>query len=191
MDGLLCRVTDMYTIDFETAAIVNGSSSSPKPVGVAIKHNSGKSVYLAWGHPTQNNCTWLQGRHQLKEIWNSDEAVLCHHAKFDLRICMEWFSLPWPNEVHDTMYQAFLHNPRDKSLSLKPLADKYLAMPPEEQAALKEWILENVKGARETNWGAYIAEAPGDLVGTYAVGDVDRTYGLYNYFKPYIDEAQF
>lgn len=190
-DGLLCRVIQMYTIDFETKAIQDGSKSSPKPVGVAIKHNDEESKYVSWGHPSENNSTFSDARHQLQEIWNSDEEVLCHHIKFDLRICMEWFSLPWPEKPHDTMYQAFLHNPRDASLGLKQLAKKYLNMAPEEQDELKEWIIENVTGARPTNWGAYISDAPGDLAGKYAVGDVDRTYGLYNYFKPCIEEEKF
>jgi DNA polymerase-1 len=44
----------------------------------------------------------------------------------------------------------------------------------------------NVPEARASNWGAYISRAPGGLVGEYCIGDVDRTFALYEYLYPYI-----
>jgi len=170
----------MYTIDFETKKIVNGSPKSPKPVGVSIKKNRNKSKYFSWGHPTKNNCSYKLARDQLKQIWDSGEQILMQNAKFDLRVAMEWMRLPYPHgRVEDSMFWTYLNDPREDTLSLKPVSDKYLDMPPEEQEELHEWILTNVPEATPSTCGAYISEAPGDLVGTYAKGDTDRTYGLW------------
>lgn len=187
----------MYTIDFETKAIKPGSSKSPEPVGLAVKKNDLPGKYLSWGHinldgslQSSNNCTRKDAHDVLSEIWRSRKPIIMHNAKFDLRVCMEWFKLPYPIPyiVQDTMFLAFLSDPREQSLALKTLADKYLSMPPEEQDDLKAWILANVKGSTETNWGSYICYGPVRLNEKYAIGDVDRTYALYKYFKSKIQE---
>lgn len=185
----------MYTIDFETEAIVQGSDRSPNPVGVAIKHNNQPSIYYSWGHieGISQSHTFLVSfnavRTILRNIWATKQPLIFHNAKFDLRICKEYFDLDMYVNVHDTMFMAYLLNPRELSLSLKPLAQKYLDMPPDEQTELKDWILTNVKQAKQNNWGAYIAKAPAHIVGKYAVGDTDRTYALYQYFKDRINET--
>ena len=171
----------MYTIDFETKKIVNGSNKSPRPVGVSIKHNNEPSKYWSWWHPINNNCTKEQAGAALAMVFSSDEHLLCHNAKFDLRICLEWFNLPIPKPelINDTMIMAYLLDAREPSLGLKDLAYKYCGMPPDDQWALKRWILADVKGATESNFGEFISEAPGDLVGRYAESDTDMTYTLY------------
>lgn len=188
----------MYTIDFETKAIMDGDVKSPYPVGLAIKHNDYPSEYINWGHYDLETNEIYEGHQHtfndakliLENVWASEEDILCHNAKFDIRICMEWFDLPYPSfeRVHDTMFMAFLSNPRSKSLSLKPLADKCLQLPPDEQTELKHWITSNIKKANEKNWGAYIANAPPKLAGKYAIGDTDRTYLLFQHFKETIYE---
>jgi DNA polymerase I-like protein with 3'-5' exonuclease and polymerase domains len=170
----------VYTIDFETKKIVSGSPKSPKPVGVAIKHNRKKSIYMSWGHPTENNTTYSLALNALQDIWDSGEQILMQNAKFDLRVAMEWFNLPYPHgRVEDSMFWSYLNDPREETLSLKPMSDKYLDMPPDEQQGLHEWIVKNVLGATIATAGAYISEAPGELAGIYAVGDTERTYKLY------------
>jgi len=66
-------------------------------------------------------------------------------------------------------------------------------MPPEEQDAVGDWLVENqpipgVKISRskssEHYFGAYIAYAPGGLVGEYANGDVIRTEGIFYHLWP-------
>lgn len=179
----------MYTIDFETEAIDFGSGKSPTPVGVAVKHLDRPSQYHAWGHPTENNSTFEKGRKILTDIWNSDEPLLFHNAKFDVSVAMDHFSLPYPvGRVHDTMFLAYLNNARERTLALKPLSEKYLGIPPDEQDEVKDWILAHVPKATKKTYGAFICEAPGELVGRYAVGDVDRTYALYCYFMGIIEE---
>jgi DNA polymerase-1 len=61
-----------------------------------------------------------------------------------------------------------------------------LDIPPDEQIELKDWLFANIKGAKQAkkNWGKYICEAPGELVGKYAKGDTDRTKALYDFLYP-------
>lgn len=181
----------MITLDFETEAIVSGSDRSPTPVGLAIRFEDGGCTYLSWRHPTENNSTLFEVKEVVRKIIDSDEFLLFHNAKFDVRILMEHFDVPYPaKRVHDSMFLAFLYDPRESSLGLKYLADKYLNMPPDEQEELRDWLVANVKGVTEKNFGAHISKAPGDLVGRYAIGDVERTYQLYCYYMDKFMEEQ-
>lgn len=176
---------NLYTIDFETQGIEDGSPNTPVPVGVSIKINGNPSHYYAWGHTIENNCTEMQATSILSDIfYDEDSQIICHNAKFDMRVAMEHFKLPYPrpSRVVDTMIMAYLLNPREKSLSLKPLTSKYCNMPPEEQDELHNWIIKNVPGSKSEP-GAFIYLAPGKLVGRYAESDTDRTFILYNVFK--------
>jgi DNA polymerase-1 len=174
-------------VDYETEKIEDRPSYPPKPVGVAIYSPDGKKKYMAWGHPTENNCTKQQAIKILKDLYRTCTVVF-HNAKFDIEVGMEHMGLPFPKKYHDTLFLAYLHDPRDPSLALKPLADKYLDMPPDEQTKLKDWIIENISKAKKkpSSWGEYIALAPGKLVGRYAIGDVVRTKKLLNLFYDYI-----
>lgn len=167
-------------IDFETEAIgPRPEMYPPKPVGVAIWEPGKKPVYLAWGHPDGNNSTKEKAASRLRGYWRGDRELLFHNAKFDLEVAEKWFELalpPW-ERTHDTLYQVFLKNPHARSLSLKPSAEHYLDMPPDEQKDLELWIRANVSDTKD--WGAYISKAPAELVGRYAIGDVVRTRGLH------------
>jgi|TARA_R100000656_G_scaffold124929_2_gene104443 DNA polymerase I-like protein with 3'-5' exonuclease and polymerase domains len=178
----------IVTLDYETQAIVNGSPKSPRPVGIAIKKNKQQGKYLAWGHPNENNCDLSEAKATVAEIvLNPTHEIIFHNAKFDLGVMHDHWRLAPKAKVHDTMILAFLVNPHFKSLALKTRAARDLDWPPDEQDLLREWILENVKGATDKNWGAYIGQAPGKLVGKYAIGDVDRTFELFNYYKDQLD----
>lgn len=195
-------IPQVATLDFETKGIEARPVYPPKPVGCAIRLPGDRgSSYLAWGHPYENNIKEKDAKKILLDIIKN-MPVLFHNASFDFSVGVEWLGwpvdTPWQN-IHDTLFLAFLHDPRDRSLSLKPWADKYLGMPPDEQDELKAWILENVPGAHdhrgrkvknpELFWGALISEAPGGLVGKYAKGDTDRTWEMFKYtWKRVIEE---
>ena len=184
MDGII-------TIDFETHAIQPRPDYPPEPVGVAIYEVGKCCRYLAWGHPAANNCTRAQALQILRPFWR--EPLLFHNAKFDLDVAEVHLGLKLPRwqRIHDTELLAFLNDPHAKQLALKPLAEHLLKLPPEEQLELREWILTHVPEARRKPkaWGAFIAQAPGDLVGKYARGDVQRTRWLYNHLWPQMDEG--
>lgn len=184
------RVPKVHTIDFETFGIMEGRPTyPPEPVGVSIrKAGQRKARYYAWGHPTNNNCTREEGRRALLEVWeDSHTALLFHNAKFDYDVATTRLGLPelpW-ERIHDTLFLLFLFDPHGE-LSLKPASEKHLGMPPEEQDMVREWLIEQkiVPRSAKRSWGAHIWQAPGDLVGKYADGDVDRTLRLFRHFYP-------
>jgi len=171
-------INDITTLDFETEAIgPRPNEYPPRPVGLAIRWPGGVTEYLAWGHPSGNNCTSDEGmRAWLKACQG---PVLFHNGAFDIEVAMKAWGVPWPRVWHDTLFLLFLHDTHAPSFSLKPSAERVLGMPPEEQDRVRDWILANVAGATKSNFGAYISLAPVELVGPYAIGDVERTYRLF------------
>lgn len=173
------------TIDFETDAIESRPQYPPKPVGFSIKTpGDRKPRYYGWGHPTGNNCSMPDAKRVLIDAFKSKAPLLFHHAKFDVDVAVTHMGCPMPSwdRVHDTLYLLFLHDPHAMSFSLKPSAQRILGMEPEEQDAVRRWLEDNkVVRKRQGDWGAYISKAPGDVVGRYAAGDVDRTIKLFNF----------
>lgn len=183
----------MLTVDFETEGItVNPIYRAPAPVGVSIKREGESSHYLAWGHPTGNNCSFEDGRARLLTVLHEDkEGYLAHNAPFEASILEQHFGYVQkdPLKVHDTQYLLFLTDPYAATFSLKPSAERILGLAPDEQNDVMRWVLANVPSAKKSNWGAYICKAPGELVGRYAVGDTDRTRQLFDVLYPRILQA--
>lgn len=193
-------------VDFETYGIQQRPDYPPIPVGVSIMEPGRKAVYLAWGHPTGNNCTLREAKARLNDVWRQRRRKLFHNGKFDMDVAHVHLGLRILNEdeYEDTLFMAFLHNPHARTLSLKPMSAELLNMPPEERDELHEWIRENLRTTEKKGMGAvipatkkgykipptktmaFIAYAPGDLVGRYANGDTTRTLGLYKVFLKYI-----
>ena len=172
------------TIDFETESIARRPHYPPRPVGVSIKKAGERQIkYWSWGHPTKNNCTFEEGRARLAEAWCGRAPLLFHNGKFDVDVAETHCGMPrlWPEQIHDTLFLLFLHNPHALSLSLKPVAASLLNMPPEEADAVRNWLLEHrvIRKQQASKSGAFICKAPGDLVGRYANGDILRTYRLF------------
>lgn len=184
------------TIDFETEAIVgNPIVHPPRPVGVAVWVPGQEPSYLAWGHPSENNCSWGEAHDYLRKLVRHTELpLLFHNAGFDVSVLnAEFVNASFQNwtqwgRIHDTMYLLFLADPYAATLSLKPSADRYLGMAAEEQNKLYEWILANIPEATPKTCGAFIARAPGGLVGEYAIGDVVRTRKLFDLLHSRIAE---
>lgn len=192
---------NLVTVDFETDAIEARPHYPPEPVGVAIHAHGMESRYLSWGHPSGNNCTKSDAQELLRQV-HADAAadLLYHNAAFDLAVSVECLGLPmlpW-HRVHDTMFLLFLHDPHARDLQLKPASERILGWPAEEQDAVHAWIWENRRhllalypdynGGKLTraSLGAWMAKAPGQLVGDYAAGDVRRTRALFDRLHPLI-----
>jgi len=196
-------MTPIWTLDFESEPIgPRPLHYPPKPVGLAVRTVDGEQWYLSWGHPSGNNCTQEDAARLLRAIWDNGRPIVFHNSKFDLSICYEVFGLPvlpW-DRVHDTMFLAFLLDPYSRTLGLKQLAATWLGMPPDERDAVADWILDHKAQMPRFEWmvkpdgkpvtptksnaGAWIAYAPGELVGPYALGDVDRTWRLFQIMLP-------
>lgn len=172
----------IVVLDFESHAIQARPEYPPRPVGLAIYMEDSPPFYMAWGHPTNNNCTEDCAKQRLAKCLILADKIICHNAPFEGSIIEEvWgMAVPW-DKVEDTMVMAFIDNPHGE-LSLKPLAEQHLGMPPEERDAVKDWLIAHGVCRDVKGWGAFIAYAPGDLVGRYAVGDVERTYQLYQFY---------
>lgn len=178
---------DESVIDFETKKIVPRPYFPPMPVGCAIRWPEGKKEYLAWGHPTKNNCDIYTARQKIAEAWEMNPTF--HNGPFDIDVGMCSFGLPFPKKWHDTMFLAFLDNPYADSLGLKELCAERFDMDRNEQDAVRQWLIDHkIVKAKSTKWGEHIAEAPGDLVGTYAKGDVKRTHMLKEELIPIVKE---
>ena len=174
----------LHTVDFETEGIEgNPIVSPPMPVGVSITYPNLFTEYY----------TGDDMKRKLAEFWGSGCPLLFHNAPFDIRVAEEWLGFDWPHwqRIHDTTYLVYLKDPHSSSLSLKPSAERYLELPPEEQDDLKVWILTNVKQATKKNWGAFICEAPVELVAPYAKGDTIRTRGIFDLLHPQVPEVAY
>jgi DNA polymerase-1 len=182
------------TIDFETMPIRRRPEYPPVPVSVSIQTPRDKKPrWYAWGHPTENNCSKSDAARVLKAAW-SEYPLLFQNAKFDYDVAtthLDMKPLSW-DKLHDTLYLLFLQDPYAQ-LSLKPSAERLLGMPPEERDAVVDWLKKNLPFTRQRQpngqyekWEAYIAYAPGALVGMYACGDVTRTIKLFNKLYPEI-----
>lgn len=186
-------MTYPLVIDFETKPIGRRPHDfPPEPVGMAWSDGSA-SGYFAWGHPTGNNCMMLDAMQWLWRERDRHAQFICHNYAFDYTVAGERLGvdigLHHPPE--DTLALAFFDNPYAPDLGLKPLAEKLLGEPPTERDDLRDWLIAHqpVPGARitKTNWGAYIAWAPGDVVAPYAIGDCTRTMGLWKLLRPRIE----
>jgi DNA polymerase I-like protein with 3'-5' exonuclease and polymerase domains len=199
---------DCVVLDFETYPIFQRPEYPPRPVGCAFKWPREQSYYMAFGHPTGNNCTAADMMAELDRAWSSGLPMLFHNAKFDLGVACEGgdFQMPAWDRVHDTMFLAYLCDPHAPKLGLKELAADLLSWPPDERDAVAEWVMThseallqaypwnrekgkpNPRGITKSKVGAWIFAAPGDVVGPYACGDVDRTEGLFEHLWPIVQE---
>lgn len=172
------------TIDFESKKIERRPAYPPQPVGVAIVEPGRKGRYLAWGHPSGNNCTKRDAQRALQVAWRNAGGVCFHNGKFDVEVALDGMGLDLPPEekVHDTSFLAFLTNPDRQNLKLEQVAIAELGVRSWKTGpgdALRDWILKNVKGAQKSDWNAYISEAPAELAAARAIGDAEAAARLF------------
>ena len=188
------------TLDFETLPIRNRPQYPPKPVSFSLKLPGQRTPqFYAWGHLTGgNNCSADDAKNVLVEAYkqiSEETPLLCHNAKFDMDVAEVAFGLRLPDwrRFHDPMFLLFLSDPHQRSLGLKPSAERILGMAPEERDLVKDWVLEHKKqleadfpeivteygGIKPSTAGAFVAYAPGNIVKAYANGDVTRTEKLF------------
>lgn len=187
-------------LDFETDPIQTRPDYPPKPVSFSLQMPTWKAPrFFSWGHYTgKNNTSRNDAERALITAYGAvseKHPLLCHNAKFDLDVAEVHFGLkppPW-HLFHDTMFLLFLDDPHQRSLGLKPSATRILGVEQDEKDAVVAWVLEHKKqlesdfpeivsvhgGIKPSTAGAFIAYAPGDVVGPYANGDVERTMALF------------
>ena len=187
------QAPDVVVCDFETKRILPRPDYPPKPVSLALKWPGRDWELMAWGHPSGNNCTERQARGRYVAARNSRLPMLFQNGVFDQDVAETHWEiplLPW-ERFHDTMYLLFLHDPHSPTLALKPCAERYLGIKPDEQDRMNEWILTHVLEARRkpSEVGAYISEVPYQTVKPYHRGDLVRTLRLFEYLYPRVINA--
>lgn len=185
---------ERVAFDFESEGIQPFPDYPPKPTMLGIYEEGKTPLYMAWGHPSGNNSSEGRARAVLKAFWdNPNVELIAQNIAFDMAIAVKhWgLSLYRKGVNHDTMVQAFLLEPHAMTFALKPMAERHLGLPPEEQDSVRDWLTAN--GEVRTNqkdWGAYISLCPADVVGPYCIGDVERTMQLFKLFEKQIEEKE-
>ena len=186
-------MTDILTLDYETKAITQRPEYPPEPVGVALRYPHGESEYIHWDHHDSDNALeeYTRAKTTIAQYQQQGCAILCHNGSFDMDVMETHMGLkmPPPLLIHDTMFLLYLYNPHAKELGLKRSAEEILDWPPEEQDAVEAWVRAHIPGItkKDNPWGAHICDAPASIVGPYAIGDVDRTWALFEYLMPYME----
>lgn len=176
-------VEKIAVIDFETFAIKPRPDYPPKPVGLAyFLPTPGKTTGIKDYLPCRSPSERQKVRKHIEQLRVEGYRFLMHNASFDLDVAETHLGVRWPMTHHDSLLLAYLVEPRAATFSLKPTAERLLGIKPKERDKLQEWILENVAGATPKTWGAYISEAPFELVRPYAITDVDLSYKLFLHY---------
>lgn len=193
------KAPDVILCDFETEAIEPRPNYPPKPASLALKWPDRRDwILMSWGHgdgsrAAGNNCTEKEARAEYVKARRSKYPMAFQYAMFDTDVAETHWEVPLPeyDEYEDTMFLLFLWDPHSPTLALKPCAERYLGMKPEEQDRVKEWVLANVPEAKRkpSTWGAYIARCPYQIVKPYHKGDLVRTGGIFDYLWPRVVDA--
>lgn len=176
-------------IDIETT----GLDYDDRPVGIAVAapgsngsyyDDDAKKWYLRWGHEQGgNNCSLADIKEWAGvELTNMGQRKTFHHALFDMRM-LAYENIanmgddPWAlGDVHDTIIMANLFNELEPSFSLDALAAKYAGQGKTGDQELWDHCAEHFGGkATRRAQGKNIWRAHGDVVETYACGDVIAT----------------
>lgn len=187
-------------LDFETHGIEPRSakptlgSYPPEPVSYAYRTARGALGFVAWGHPTGNTHQKHDAMGILWRLKEDHDTIIAHNLPFDVSVSYERLGVGFGSHKWiDTQVMAFLIDPYSPTLELKPLAERWLGEPPDERDAVRDWLVEHkiVNRALKKGWAAYIAYAPANIVKPYAIGDVTRTWGLYQRFKSLVGTEPF
>lgn len=191
------KIPRVIGLDFETeSARVQRPDYPPKPVSFSIQlPNERRPRFYAWGHPEGNNTNLKTARRVLYDAEKMKLPFLFHNAKFDVEILYEFFDIDllgqW-DRIHDTMFLLYLDDPHSKDLKLKPASERLLGEAPDEQDAVRDWILRHAKQleiqygkkVKPSEFGEWISKVPAPIVEPYANGDVTRTIKLFKLLYP-------
>jgi DNA polymerase I-like protein with 3'-5' exonuclease and polymerase domains len=190
----------LWTLDFETMPIgPRPEHYPPKPVGLAWRDAYGERGY---------ETDWEKMREILyfaQDCQKRGCPVTFHNGKFDMHVAAKHFGIRFQDdEFHDTMLMAFLMDPYGRS-GLKTLSEKWLGWAEEEKDACVEWILANKDRLPTIPWivdkndkprkpskniaGAWLAWVPVEILGPYAIGDVERTWALAQTWLPLLERT--
>jgi DNA polymerase I-like protein with 3'-5' exonuclease and polymerase domains len=119
------------------------------------------------------------------------------NAHFDVRH-YEAIGVRVPHDhVHDIMYMAHCIHSDEPTFALKPMAQKYVDYPADDQIALQKIVLTARRKAKAQGWNldpAVVADYwlpdASEACETYAIGDAERTMLLWLLAEPELDKRQ-
>lgn len=137
---------------------------------------------------------------KIKEFFENDSITkVFHNAKFDLGM-LNAIGIKVKGRVEDTLLMANVLRTNEDTLALKPLAEKYLNFPKNDETELLEATKKARAQAKKKGWNICDSKehgksktaadywlAPKKLVLRYAIRDVERTILLYKMFNHIID----
>ncbi len=132
----------------------------------------------------------------------ADETItkVFHHANFDLRM-LEASGHQNKGRIEDTLFASRCCYSLEESYGLKPLSDKYLKIPTDDESALKKSVIKARNLAKrkypeyklgkvleEDYWLPHHLDSENNLCETYGVGDVIRNIQLWEFYEQGLTE---
>lgn len=160
-----------------------------KIIGIAVKCDN-LHTYLPIGH-TEGNLDPLKVKGWLSEQLSKDERQpkIFANCLYDAG----WFAaegIKMRGPLHDVMFMAPLLDENRLSYSLDRLGKDYLNVGKDEKALAEAGAALGIKNTKKDNVKAHLMRIHPDIVGIYAMQDVEVTMGLYRHFLPMIQEQQ-
>ncbi len=170
-----------------------------RPFAFSFCNEEGDSHYIYWKVNPLNRKPQIVSK-DLEEMRTffarKDVRFVFHNAKFDIRmISTLGIKIPF-NQVEDTYFAAHILRGNEPTLSLKPLAKKYLDYGDEDQKELQQAVNKARREGRKLGWklhdepNADYWTAPRELLVKYAVGDVERTILLWKMLSGELEQDE-
>jgi DNA polymerase-1 len=181
----------LIAVDCETTGL--NPWKNDRPFAFSFCNEEGETGYLRWEvDPNTRQIKIGIGFIELKKFLEDPSiAKVYHNAKFDLRMA-DKIGIETKGEIHDTMFAMHILRNDEPTLKLKPLAEKYVNIPIDDEEILIEATRKRrreLKGTNtmvatdETHGAEFIHAdywlAPPELCKIYAVRDAERTMTLW------------
>ena len=175
----IIRTESIIALDTETTKTPTWKGR--RLMGVSIwAPQANRGWYLPVGH----NLSLFAKNFELpvfERIWDfvKYKSIVFHNAKFDLQVLYRAGFEDYPGAVSDTMIASWIFN-ENESHSLKDLGVKYV----DPMANVREQELKKLE--KSVGWD----NIPAELMGRYAVKDVELTWKLWEHYLPMLHEER-
>lgn len=177
-------------VAFDTETTGLNYRGEDRPYLYTFTDYAGNSTAI-WGDvdPFTRKCSFSEEAYEeLKRVLEDPTITkICHNAKFDVGMSQA-IGINVLGEVKDTLIYAHVFNSNMGTYGLKPLAERYLNFSQEDMTDLKKAVATARRQAKAD--GAKIGASTEtdywlvpDLCEKYAIGDTERTMGLYWWFE--------
>jgi DNA polymerase I len=202
------KITRLVSVDTETTG--TNPWQGDKPFAVSMCNEEGDTWYCQWPVdpftrepiPDQKDLGFVR-----RIMEDPETTKIFHNAKFDVRMLDRAYGIQIAGNLHDTMIAARIVNSLEEKAGLKPLSDKYLGYPQDDQSRLQKACTAARNTARRINkseakkgnpeiklgedvhhdyWLPKFVDPSNTLCEEYARQDAERTMGLWMLYEPWI-----